>query len=511
LYSVYAFQYQDVTSYLDEFHALVNGASVFIYPEKMDKVPITLKLVPYRGWNEVSTGLEQTSKWELRAPDVDILIDSPIEVGNHEVRSFIVDKVEHAVSLFGSAPVDKDKLVADIRKIVESEILIFRSIPYSRYVFLINFTDETGGGLEHLNSTVCFVPRMRVVPREEYNLMMGLFSHEFFHTWNVKRLRPMGLGPFNYLSETYTKSLWIAEGITSYYDDLVLRRAGIYTVPEYLDAFAINVNAMKTFPGRRRQSAQEASFDAWIKLYKPNTDSPNAIMSYYTQGAVIGWMLDLQIRKNTNHKKNLDDVMRKIYQDTFAKDGRAYGDEEFEATVSTIGGKEGIEEIFNSRVRGREEVDFEKYLGYVGLKIDPKISQEQKGFLGVRLGSEGGKTVVKARLAESPAETMGLSVNDEIIGVDGYRLGGDKIPFYISNSRVGSQIVLLVARHGIFAELKGELVKKPSFEFKITPLEKATEEQSSLFRDWLGAEWLSEIKYPEYARSPDRKTGLDFV
>ena len=511
-YSVYAFEYHDTKSYLDPVHAIVNGASVFIYPVGGENTPIGLKLVPYPGWDRVATGLDQSSSWEFVAPNMDVLIDSPIEVGNQEVRSFQVDEVEHQVSIFGASPVDTMRITEDIKKIVESEVRIFGQIPYRKYVFIVNLTDEVGGGLEHLNSTVCFVPRLRLVPKEEYNLMMGLFSHEFFHTWNVKRMRPKGLGPFNYSSETYTRSLWVAEGITSYYDDYVLRRAGIYTVPEFLDAFAININVMKSLPGGRWQSAQESSFDTWIKYYRTDANSPNVTLSYYTQGAVIGWMLDLQIRKNTRGQKTLDDVMRRVYEETYAKERRGYSDEEFESTALSVGGREGLEEIFESRVRGRKDVDFDRYLGYAGLRLGPKEPEEKvRGFLGVRLTGEGGKTTVRSRLAGSPAESMGLSVNDEVVGIDGLRLGSEKLSFYVSNARPGSRVRLTVARNGMLSELSGEIGRRPPFEFRISPLKEASEEQKSLFREWLFEDWRAEIKYPEYSKSPDRRQVLDFV
>jgi len=510
-YSVHAFEYQDTKSYLDTDHAIINGASVFIYPIGMENERIKLKLIPYPGWDKAATGLDEEAKWEFLASNIDELIDSPVEVGTQEIRSFLVNDVEHQISIYGEGPVDREKYVDDIRRIVENEISIFRQVPYKKYVFIVDFTDEAVGGLEHLNSTVCFVPRLRLLPREEYNLMLGIFSHEFFHTWNVKRLRPKGLGPFNYSSETYTKSLWIAEGITSYYDDYVLRRAGIYTVPEYLSAFAINVNLMSAYPGSRWQSAEESSFDTWIKHRKGDPNAPNVTMSYYTQGAVIGWMLDLQIRKNSRGRATLDNVMARIYEQTYAKDGRPYSDAEFEAIAIEFGGREA-KEIFDSRVKGREDVDFDRYLRYVGLRLEPKSSEAAKGFLGIRLNrNETGKVSVSTRLAGSPAEKMGLSVNDELIGIDGMRLSLEKASFYIPNRNPGAKVTLAIARNGLLMEVTGELGTKPALERRIIPLSEATDEQRLLFKNWLLEEWKPQINYPEYTRSPDRKTTLDFV
>ncbi len=510
-YPVYAFVYTVDTSYIDNLHAIINGASVFLYPEGMQASPVRLELVPRPEWKRVSTGLEKVSELEFAAPNYDVLIDSPLEVGNQEVRSFDSGGAAYEVSIFGPAPIDREKFVADVKGMVERTTPIFGHVPYGRYVFLVNFTDAVGGGLEHLNSTVCFAPRFRLVPKEEYHLMMGLFSHEFFHAWNVKRMRPVGLGPFDYSAETYTKSLWIAEGVTSYYDDLILRRSGLYSVEEYLDAFAININQMKSLPGSRQQSAEEASFDTWTKFYKPDENSPNVTSSYYTQGAIIGWMLDMMIRKASRGVRSLDDVMKKVYNDVFLKQGRGYSDEEFETASAEIGGP-AVREIFDSRVRGREDVDYDRYLGYAGLKLSSKEEAgAERGFLGVRLSSEGGRTTVKTTLAGSPAEGMGLAVNDEILAIGGLRVGSDKLSFYVGTLKPGERLDLTIARNGRLMELNGEAGRRPTFEYRILPVDSATDDQKTLFKGWMLAEWKVEIKYPEYARSPDRKPILDYV
>ena len=510
-YLVYAFTYSVSTSYLDHIHALINGASVFLYPEGMKGTPVRLTLVSQPDWKVVSTGLERVSEWEFAAPDYDVLVDSPIEVGNQEVRPFDLGGVKYEVSIFGSAPIDLEKFVGDIKGIVERTTPIFDHIPYDRYVFLVNFTDTTGGGLEHLNSTMCFSPRLRMVPNEEYCQSMGLFSHEFFHAWNVKRLRPAGLGPFDYSSETYTKSLWIAEGITSYYDDLILRRSGLYSVEGYLDAFVSNINILKSLPGSGYQSAEEASFDTWTKFYKPDENSPNVTSSYYTQGAVIGWMLDMAIRKTNRGARSLDNAMKEVYNDVYLKENRGYTDKEFEAACVGLGGPEA-EEVFETRVRGRKDVDFDKYLGYAGLRLKNREERtEERGFLGVKLKSDGGRTTVAMELAGSAAEAMRLSANDEILAVGGFRMGSEKLSFCLGTMKPGETLRLTIARNGKLMEVEGRIGRRPAFEHRIQPVEGATDDQKALFRDWMLADWKAELKYPEYAKSPDRKPIFDYV
>ena len=507
-YPVYAFTYTVDDSYIDDQHARINGAGVFLYAEGMKDVPARLKLEPFPGWETVSTGLARVSEWEFEAPGYDVLVDSPLEVGNQETERFQTSAAEYEVSMFGEALVDKKKFVGDIRKIVEATETVFGQVPYRRYVFLINFTDAARGGLEHLNSTMCLLQRFRMVPAEEYHLAMGLFSHEFFHAWNVKRMRPAGLGPFDYSKEVYTKSLWIAEGVTSYYDDLLLRRAGIYSVEEYLDAFADNVNVMK-LPGSRHQSAEESSFETWTKYYKPNENSPNVTSSYYNQGAVIGWMLDMALREAGG--RTLDEVMKKVYAETFLKEKRGYTGEEFESACMALGGT-AVKRVFDSRVRGREDVDFDRYLAYAGLRLEAKAKpSEAKGFLGVKLGSDGGRTMVKGCLAGSPAETMGLSVNDEVIGLDGLRVSQERLSFFVGVAEPGEEVKLTVARNGRLAELGGKVGTRPPFEWRVQPLAVATEKQKALFKGWMLADWKAELKYPEYSKSPDRRAVFDYV
>lgn len=507
-YPVYAFDYSVDGSCVDGLHALINGTSVFLYVEGKKGVRVRLNLVPREGWKKVSTGMEAVSRWEFEAPDYDTLVDSPLEVGNQKTEHFDEGGASYEVSIFGDSLADEGEFVEDLRKLVRATVPVFDHLPFKRYVFIVNFTDGARGGLEHLNSTVCFLSRFRTIPKEVNHRAMALFSHEFFHAWNVKRMKPEGLIPFDYSGEMYTKSLWIAEGITSYYDDLIVRRAGIYSVEEYLDALALGINLVKSLPGSRHESAEESSFDTWIKLYKQNENSANVTSSYYFQGTVIGWMLDMVIRKSG--KGTLDDVLRTVYAGTYLKDGRGYTDAEFEDACVSLGG-DGAKEVFNARVRGRENVDYQRYLGYAGLKLEPKDKSAGKGFLGVRLGSEGGKTVIKGCLAGSPAEVMELSVNDELVGLDGMRITQERLSFFLGVTEPGKEVVLTVARNGRLTEVGGKVGRRPVFEWRIQPLAEASTEQKALFKGWLLADWKAAFTYPEYLRSPDGRVFFDYV
>jgi predicted metalloprotease with PDZ domain len=515
-YLVYAFELTVNSSYLDNKHGIINGASVFMYVEGTESSEATLVIHPFWEWKNISTGLRRIESIDSQdaqflVPNFDILVDSPIEIGNQSLHSFTLDDVKYEISIFSISKFDEVQFVSDIKKIVQITTKVFSEVPYNRYVFLVDFTSDSFGGLEHLNSTYCLAPIFRLEPPQEYRELLSLFSHEFFHAWNVKRMRPKGLGPFDYSKETYTKSLWVAEGITSYYDDLLIRRAGIFSVGEYLDAFSSNINQMKSLPGSRRQSAEEASFDSWIKHYRQNENSPNVSFSYYTQGAVIGWMLDMEIRKGTGSSKSLDDVMRQTYLNSYVKEQRGFTEDEFEKICEDISGTSETKRIFEERVRGRMDVDFDKYLGYAGLRIVPKKEEKDRSFLGVRLKEESGHLLVTSVLSSSPAEIGGLSPLDEIIGVNGIRIDRSRLSSYLSNRKPDDLVNLTIARLGALFQVETHLIEKPVMEFRISKKEKAEQNEKNLFQNWLGASWSEEIKYEEYRLSPSRSNVLDYV
>ncbi len=517
-YSVYAFAHTSQQSYLDSDHAVINGASVFLFVCGLEGEGLTLQVVPHPSWGVVSTGLSPLpggAAHEFHAANYDALLDSPIEVGNQRVVSFEVKGVNHEVSIFSPVDIGRDRedaLVSDIRRIVQSEVPVFGEIPYDRYVFLINFGETARGGTEHLNSTLCIISYFSLEPPQEYRKMLSLFSHEFFHLWNVKRMRPVGLGPFNYSAETYTKSLWVAEGVTSYYDDIFLRRAGIFSVPEYLDALCANINVVTSLQSSRMRSPEEASFNTWTNFYRPDENTPNVSPSYYVQGAVVGFALDMRIRMGSSNERSLDDAMRKVYAETYGKDGRGYTDLDFERACEAISG-ESVKDIFENHVRGREPVDIRRHLGYAGLTLAPRASSgsQQEGFLGVRVSGVGDRLTVLSRLFGSPAEKCDLSAGDEILGIDGLRVDGPKLAFSIAVRKPGTELKVLSAREGVLREATAHLTEKPTMEYRIQKKESATQDEKALFRSWMLEGWDSPIQYTDYRASPAQRRQLDYV
>lgn len=504
-YRVYAYQMRVDMSYLDAEHARINPASVLMYVEGPKQDALLVNLVPHPSWKQISTGLRTRGRDKLSflASNYDELVDSPIVLGNYEVRSFNACKKRHDVAMVGAGGTPMGAFVADLRKIVEAAVAVYGEAPYDRYAFLIEFTKDLSGGLEHLNSTCCLFSKLLLQPEQVYHRALGIFSHEFFHLWNVKRMRPLELGPFDYTKENYTRSLWIAEGITSYYQDIILRRAGLYTVPEYLGALADQLSSYLATPGRKAQSAEESSFDSWIKFSRPDENSINNGVSYYTKGAILGWMIDMEIRRATKSKKTLDHVMRKVYADG-CKSGRGYTEEEFQKACELMADK-SMNTTFEKYVRSKEEIDFDRYLGYAGLQLGvhpQEISEDPRGFLGVRLKAEVGRLVIDSVLADTPAYGSGLYARDSIVAVDGLATDEKELAFYVGTRKPGSPISMTVSRDGNIRRLRVKVGKRPQFLYRISAKEKTGIDEKLLFENWLGEPWKT-IKYREWGALPE--------
>jgi predicted metalloprotease with PDZ domain len=511
-YRVYAFSLSTNTSYIDGDHAIINGASVFVYADGYQGSAALVELVPHRSWKAVTTGLEAAGggSWTFVAPNYDVLVDSPFEVGNQHVHSFQVGGAEYQVSIFAQKEIDEVTFTGDLKKIVESAVPIYADMPFKRYAFLVDFVAEGYGGLEHLNSTHCLGSYFSLEPPEEYRSFLTLFSHEFFHAWNVKRMRPIALGPFDYSAENYTRALWVAEGLTSYYENQILRRAGIFSVSEFLEEMAEPINYVKSLPSSKVQTPEESSFDTWIRYYKPDENSPNVSPSYYRQGAVLGMMLDLQTRISTGCSKSLDDAMRMVYSETYLREGRGYTDEEFKQACSKVSGG-STDEVFRKYVHGREEADFDAYLQYAGLQLIPKAPPAANdGFLGIRVKGSPSLTV-QTRLTGSPAERSDISAGDEIIATDGLRTDAQKLAFYIANRRPGTEVELTISRGGVLRVVGARLTSKPVFEYRITKRDSATDAEKQTFASWTLGNWDDPIVYKEHRPSPMSYKAFDYL
>ncbi|WP_242691812.1 M61 family metallopeptidase [Desertivirga arenae] len=493
-YRVYAFELSVRTSFVDASHAFLSPTGVFMYVDGMIKEPSTVKIRLAKNWAKVSTGLEPVKGKEntFLAPDFDILYDSPLEVGNQDVFEFTAAGVRHEVAMYGGGNYDKARLSADMAKIVETETAVFGENPNKHYVFIVHNTSTGGGGLEHLNSTVLGARRLSYADEAGYKGFLGLVAHEYFHLWNVKRLRPQALGPFNYDQENYTTDLWISEGFTAYYDNLMLRRAGLYTPEKYLDVVNADINTVENQPGNRVQPVSEASFDAWIKYYRPHENSRNSTISYYDKGAVLAMVLDLEILGSTKGKKGLDDVMKAMYDEYYKKQKRGFTDAEFRAMAEKVAGK-SLDKIYNDYVNGTQPISFNNYLGHAGLALVDDNKGRVQPFLGAATVIKDGKVTVTAVARGSSAWNYGLNVNDEIIAIDNNRITlavdpNTKISDLdrsVVTKKVGEKIQVLISRDGLIQTLDIQLSANNSFRYRIAESEDVTEDQMLVRRRWL--------------------------
>jgi predicted metalloprotease with PDZ domain len=491
-YAVYANEFSVRTDDVNDRHAFWNNAATLMYVEGFLSAPSTLRVVPQSGWR-IATGLPpvQGQRDTFRAENYDILYDSPFLVSDFKVLSFDVRGIPHRVVIDGEGNYDAERVRRDVQKIVETAAGVVGEIPYHDYTFLLMLhATSGGGGLEHLNSTALTFRRFNFRPETNYRDFLTLVAHEFFHLWNVKRIRPDALGPFDYTGENYTRLLWVAEGITSYYENLHVRRAGLMTDKDYLDNFARSIRALQNTPGRLEMSVEEASFDAWIKYYRPDENAINSSVSYYDKGAIVGALLDLEIRRRTAGAKSLDDVLRYLYNE-FYKRNRNYTPADFQRAAELAAGS-SLEDFFRRFVRGREELDYNAALNAVGLQLelttgDKRNPAAERVYFGANLAQAGERLNVTNVLAGSPAYNQGLNAGDQIVAIDGARATLDFLNARLNEKKPGDEVRLTVFRTDDLHTLTIKLGARPDDGYRIVPVKNPTAEQSRLYEQWLAA------------------------
>jgi predicted metalloprotease with PDZ domain len=485
-YSVYANELSVRTSELNDRHAFWNNATLLMYPDGHLQAPSTLRVNPAPGW-KIATGLPAVSGREntFAAENFDTLYDSPVEVSNFKLLTFEVKGVPHRIVIDGEGNYDPERMRRDVRKIVEEESAMMGDIPYRDYTFILHL--RGGGGLEHLNSTALGFPRFGFRAESSYRSFLSLVAHEFYHLWNVKRIRPDALGPFDYTRENYTKLLWVAEGLTEYYSHLLLRRAGLITEKEYLDHLADGIRGLQNTPGRFEQSLEESSFDAWVKYYRQDENSVNTQISYYDKGEIVGALLDLEIRRLSGGAKSLDDVMRHLYGEFFKK-GRNYTPADFQHVSEMMAGS-SLDQFFSRYVRGREELDYNATLGAAGLRLEAPgrgDSSRARAYLGADLGMEGERLVVRRVYAGGPAYEQGLNAYDQVVALDGVRVNSTTLGERLSEKKPGDTARLTVFRFDELRTLDIKLGSRPAGDYSITADPQPAAGQTRIYQGWVG-------------------------
>ncbi len=417
-YRLYANEPSVRTSIVDADHAFVVPAATFLYVAGHQELPVEVSVELPPAWYRVSTALAPLPGRPLtwRAADLDELNDSPLELGNQQAFSFTASGTRHRVVMAGAGfRADTVRLKTDMARVCEQAVKVFGELPARpEYLFIVHHYTQGSGGLEHKFGSVLDVSRTTYDTPEAYRSFLELVAHEYFHLWNVKRLRPQALGPFDYDRENYTHMLWVAEGFTSYYEDLLVYRAGLTTREQYLQAASNQLTSVENQPGNRVQPVADASWDAWIKAYRSNDNSRNAEISYYPKGAVLAMVFDAQIVAFSEGRQHLDDALRFLYNRYYKELGRGYTDDEFRQAMTQFTGR-NQDDFFARHIYGAEPVDWNAALAGVGYQAFNDAPQPPPLTLGATLTSAGR---VKDVRRDSPAWTGGLNTGDEVVSVN---------------------------------------------------------------------------------------------
>lgn len=478
-YDVYAYELTVRTSFLDDSHGYINGASVFMYVNDWKNKPASLKIIPFSKWEKVSTALKETGKFTYQIQNLDELIDSPIEIGNHEILTFESMGVKHTIANYSNQKLmyDEKELIETYKKVVEASASVVGEHPCKEYLFIVHHLPNIGGGLEHLYSTTCQTSPNAYLTDKSFKDFMALIAHEYFHLWNVKRIRPIVLGPFDYENENYTTMLWVAEGFTSYYQDDIIRRAGITSEEEYFKIIASEINSIENQPGQRVQSVSESSMDAWIKFYRPNENSANSTISYYSKGGVIAMLLNIEILSNTKGEKSLDDVFKYLWKVYYKEKGRGFTDEEFKDAVELINGK-SLDEFYAKFINGTAVIDYDSYFKKAGIEISNYNENKNEPFVGLRLNGARVLSVTKG----SGAYESGINVNDEIVEVDNKPFNSIE---QLSTKKVGETVSVKVKRSGQFFTYEVTLKRNPYVNYVLQPVKTMTKEQEVVYKKFM--------------------------
>jgi predicted metalloprotease with PDZ domain len=471
-YQVYAGDSSVRGAKLDTTKGFFNGTSVFLRVHGREQQACTLLLNAPISANttrwKVATAMSPVEIntqgfGEYRAQNYDELVDHPVAMGKFAPGKFIADGVPHEIALFGRHHADISRLCADLKRICEHHIRFFRDkAPVDHYLFIVMVVGEGYGGLEHRSSSALICSRDHLPHSskpgmdDSYREFLGLCSHEYFHTWNVKRIRPAAFMPFDYQKENYTELLWIFEGITSYYDDRALLHSGLIDVKGYLELLSQMITRVLRSKGRFRQTVAESSYYAWTKFYKPDENSVNAVVSYYAKGALIALGLDLKIRANTRNRCSLDDVMFELWSG-YGKTDKGIEETDFEALACRIGGQD-LKQFFDLAVRSTEDLPLREWLEAFGITMNLRASESSsdkggkplskvpQAEMGITLKEEMGLVRVLTVGEGTPAQKAGVWAGDLIIACNGLKAGLKRIATELSHAEPGYQFVLHVFR-----------------------------------------------------------------
>jgi predicted metalloprotease with PDZ domain len=477
-YQVYAFEKSVRTSYINDDFALINPTSVCLYIEEQINAEHKVKINLPKEWKYVHSGMIEINN-EFSARNYDELADSPIILGNHDIFSFEAAGKNHRIAMAGKCDYDQEKLKTDITKIIETETQIFGENPTENYLFIVLNGASGGGGLEHSNSTVLMSTRDAYTDEKAYINFLSLAAHEYFHLWNVKRLRPQELIKYDYTKENYTDMLWLFEGFTSYFDEWCLLKAGIIDNAAYLKriegTFGYTINTI----GNQVQNLADASHDAWIKYYRRNENSNNTETSYYTKGAFAGMIFNFEIIKNTAGKKNLGSLMKVLYEKYYQSQNLGLSFDAFVKELNAIC-KTDLRDLATELIYGTAIPDLSTYQS---IGIDIQVKDQNKPYLGITTKNTGGKEIVSYVASNGPAMSAGISVDDELIAINQMRV--ENLSNATKDIQVDKPINVMISREGILKTYEITPIKSPTKEVQLKIVEPLTKEQKTMLGAWL--------------------------
>ena len=483
-YELYANELGLRTRHIDDSHAYLDAAAVFMYADRYraDDVSVALKVPPQ--WKSYS-GMRSTAPQHFVAANWDVLIDSPIETGIEKAYRFSEGGRDYEVTFWGDGNYDAEQVVADIRKIVPQASSIWSGYPFQRYVFMIHATDGVGGATEHINSTVIQIPRWSFQPRSRYLNFLSTTSHEFIHTWNVKNYRAADMVPYKYQNEDYSDLLWLEEGSTEYFADHLLLRAGLEKPTEYFDGLAEVIDRHKHTPGASEQSVADASFNEWIGV--GGDRALNASAGIYAEGQIVSWLLDIALLERTAGKVSYRDVHEALYRQ-FGDLRRGFTAADVRAVLQQLTGA-SWDAWWAQNVNSPTAVDFDALLAPVGLKLETGPQIAWAGWSAAAAGSGG----MQLRTVErgSPAWSAGFVPDDIIVAIDGKRVSGDRFDAAIGERKPGDSISVTYFRRDQIGEKRLTLGSTPKSRPSVVPVEHPTAAQIALFQRWL------RIPYPK--------------
>ncbi|QNN66074.1 M61 family metallopeptidase [Sphingomonas rhizophila] len=465
--------------HIDDSHAYLDASGVFMYADRHRQEPVSVALSMPGSWRAFS-GMEPNGRGRFTAPNWDVLVDSPIEAGPHQLRTFDADGRRYELVIWGKGNHDGDRMVADLKKMVPQSQTIWKGYPFRRYLFIVHATDGVGGATEHKNSTVIQLPRYRFAPRDRYMGFLGTASHEFIHTWNVKAYRAGAMVPYDYEKENYTDLLWVHEGSTEYFTPHLLLRSGLMKPDEYFGELADAIDANKNRPGRLVKSVAEASFDEWMS--PSGNRANNAWVNIYSEGAIASWALDIALLQDTGGRVSYRDVHQRLYE-RFGNGARGFTSADMRAILAELTGH-SWDAWWAKYVDAPSDVDFAALLAPVGLTLDmggaPTVAKA-----GWSADASGGAMKLTAVTRDGPAWNAGLETDDILVAIDGKRVDEGRFATILGDYKPGDTVTVSFFRRDELQERKLVLGGRPAKSPSVRLADNPTAQQKALFQRWL--------------------------